>query len=46
LGEDEEEEMLLDRGEEYRMISIMRQKRPAVSLEGATEEKKMALPII
>ncbi|TNV73480.1 hypothetical protein FGO68_gene8973 [Halteria grandinella] len=34
LAEDEHEDLVLDRGTDYKMVSIMRQKRPAVYIQG------------
>lgn len=42
LLEDEHEDMILDRASDYKMVSIMRQKRPAVVKSDDFEESKLS----
>jgi hypothetical protein len=42
LNEDEEEDLVLDRGNEYKMISIMRQKRKKIVSNPYDDENKLS----
>ena len=42
LNEDEEEDLVLDRGNEYKMISIMRQKRKKIVSNPYDDETKLS----